>query len=398
MGKSGRTALFKELPLRQRRSMRLAFLSADLSKGRAIELDAIRGFAIFLAMGWHLIKPTGVAVFDAALSPARLFGWAGVDLFFVLSGFLIGGLILREIDGTKSFRTSRFLIRRAFRLWPVLYLYLIAQLLLTDREWTAFLPQVFFHVQNYFHTPLNQLWSLAVEEQFYFAAALALPFLARRKVGTRSLAFALVAIAVASTALRTAMWFAGEPHINLEWETQYRLDPLLAGILIALVKQRHRELYDRRSRGAFTIVAVIAGIALGVLGAETGKAYRELLGFPLGTVLGASLILASDGADLNRWSSTALRPLAFMGLYSYPIYIWHVGLGRKVEGLATSYTGSVALGLLAAYVAVIAWSVGVTRLVEWPMIQLRNRLFPSSRPSTGEEVRQDVDLTAPRAA
>jgi hypothetical protein len=229
-----------------------------LGEGRAIELDAIRGLAILLAVGSHINRYTGNGVVDAVLAPGILFGEAGVDIFFVLSGFLIGGLILREIENTGHFRAGRFLVRRAFRLWPVLYLFLLMQLVRQAFPAGQFLPQVLLNVQNYFRTPLSHLWSLAVEEQFYFAAALVLPFLVRRNLSARSLFLGLAAVGIVSGGLRTIMVLRGADPLSIQSETHYRLDVLIVGILLALVKLR-RPRYSRgfqRHRGLAAAFAV----------------------------------------------------------------------------------------------------------------------------------------------
>ncbi|WP_395334612.1 acyltransferase [Novosphingobium sp. BL-8H] len=141
--------------------------------GRKVELDFLRGIAILLACGWHFNQTlTGIAPLDWLLTPGRKIGWAGVDLFFVLSGFLIGGLLFSEYENEGGFRPGRFLIRRAFKIWPVLYSFILLQLLIRQHPWQSYFFQCLFHVQNYFPTPLSQLWSLAVEEQFYLAFAI----------------------------------------------------------------------------------------------------------------------------------------------------------------------------------------------------------------------------------
>ena len=137
---------------------------------RAMELDCVRGLAILLAMGWHLHGQSGFLPLDLALAPGRLVGWAGVDLFFVLSGFLVGRLMLVELGETGRFDLRRFVLRRILRLWPVLYLYLAAQLLAGSKPAGSFFWQVMIHLQNYYPTPLAGLWSLAIEEHFYLVA------------------------------------------------------------------------------------------------------------------------------------------------------------------------------------------------------------------------------------
>src|SRR3954451_18927610 len=98
--------------------------------GRRPALDVVRGLAILLALGWHFSqRPSGNAVLDALQWPGRTFGWAGVDLFFVLSGFLLGTLVLREQQKTGRFDGWRFSVRRALKLWPVLFVFLAVQAL-----------------------------------------------------------------------------------------------------------------------------------------------------------------------------------------------------------------------------------------------------------------------------
>ena len=83
---------------------------------RLPELDFARSIAIILALGWHFYTPTGIIFIDLIQAPGQSIGWAGVDLFFVLSGYLIGGLIFKEVLETGEFKSKRFLIRRAFKI------------------------------------------------------------------------------------------------------------------------------------------------------------------------------------------------------------------------------------------------------------------------------------------
>ena len=142
--------------------------SATTATPRRLDLDVVRGLAIVLALGWHFSpSPSGNVVVDALQWPGHRFGWAGVDLFFVLSGFLMGQLVLRERARTGRFDGRRFTARRALRLWPVLYVFLAVQAVLGADPAGSYLWQNALHVQNYAGTSLTHLWSLAVEEHFY---------------------------------------------------------------------------------------------------------------------------------------------------------------------------------------------------------------------------------------
>lgn len=348
------------------------------SANRAIELDAIRGFAIVLAVGSHLNRPTGNRWFDLIQTPGERWGGIGVDIFFVLSGFLIGGLIIREIDQTGGFAIRRFLVRRAFRLWPVLYLFVIAHMIFKPDPVLSYAPQIFFHVQNYFRTPLYHLWSLAVEEQFYLLAATLLPFVARRQFSTGPLLMGLGALALASALLRTVAWYHHVDGVSLQWQTQYRADVLLAGIMLGVIRFRHIDVY-RRIQGArwpWLILGLACMWGLDVVAQTPDQ--MNLTGRPLALMLGVALILGLDGWKARGPVLWLMRPLAFMGLYSYSIYIWHPGIGRALITRVADKTGSLPLGILAGYLLVVALSFVITRVVERPMMALRDRLFPST--------------------
>lgn len=146
------------------------------------DLDIVRGIAVLLAVGWHINgAKSGDIILDALTWPGRTFGWAGVDLFFVLSGFLVGRLILRECLNTGSFDWPRFFVRRALKLWPTLYAFLFL-MLFSGVAASDFLWQIGLHVQSYIHTSVaTHLWSLAVEEHFYLIIGAFIYFISRKK-------------------------------------------------------------------------------------------------------------------------------------------------------------------------------------------------------------------------
>ena len=158
-------------------------------RARLPQLDVLRGLAILLVMGHHcaVVPQAAGSLSPFALAWYRL-GWTGVDLFFVLSGYLIGGLLLDEMRATGRLSVSRFLSRRALKIWPPLLVYLaflgatmIAGLgdesAEVRRGGVALLARYVLALQNYLG-PLSarsaHTWSLAVEEHFYIALPLAL--------------------------------------------------------------------------------------------------------------------------------------------------------------------------------------------------------------------------------
>lgn len=147
---------------------------AVLLQNRAIQLDFIRGIAILLVIGHHAITLPSTNVWACSFVYfEKHVGWMGVDIFFVLSGFLVGGLLMQELTKTGSLRVGRFLIRRTMKIWPAYYLFIFYQIALHRHPRSTFLWQNLLNVQNYAGTSLRHTWSLAVEEHFY----LILPFL-----------------------------------------------------------------------------------------------------------------------------------------------------------------------------------------------------------------------------
>src|SRR5690348_5392426 len=97
----------------------------DRPTGRSLQLDCLRGVAILLVIFTHQVMPyQGAGVLRGVAGLLHRFGWTGVDLFFVLSGFLISGLLFRELQRDGRLRVGRFLIRRGMKIWPAYFVYL----------------------------------------------------------------------------------------------------------------------------------------------------------------------------------------------------------------------------------------------------------------------------------
>jgi peptidoglycan/LPS O-acetylase OafA/YrhL len=353
-----------------------AHLSSPLG-ARELDLDVVRGVAILLAIGWHLAgTPTGNPVSDTLLLPTRTFGWAGVDLFFVLSGFLVGRLIFREQVRTDGFDAGRFLLRRAFKLWPVYYLF-IAYLMITGGP-KRYLPLI-FHAQNYTQTAPSHLWSLAVEEHFYLAAALVLPLAFRRGVRPQTLVRVIFGIMVATLIGRVIAVQLGTKPVLLQQLTHFRVDALLAGMLLAIASVYYTELFDR----------VVAWKWLWLGGAVLGIAWLSIFnknseagmtfGYSVSYLGSASFMMLLYRASWVVRFRAVLRPVGMLGIYSYAIYLTHVSaagyVNRAVVKVAP-WINSTPLRLIVLYAGVFAIAVALTRAVEWPALMLRNRLIP----------------------
>lgn len=130
-------------------------------------LDFVRGVAVILVLFRH-------GTYECFIKDI---GWAGVDLFFSMSGFLIASLVIKEYQATGSFDAKLFLIRRGFKIYPAFYVFLICSLLVNaiehnlSYELRFILAEIFF-LQSYLPHVWTHTWSLAVEEHFYFALAI----------------------------------------------------------------------------------------------------------------------------------------------------------------------------------------------------------------------------------
>ncbi len=356
---------------------------------REIELDFLRGIAILLALGFHFhTELTGTLLLDALSYPGRMLGWVGVDLFFVLSGFLVGGLVFREIKATGQFRAPRFLARRALKIWPVLYAYLALLLVSRRYEWQEFLPQILLHVQNYFDTPLQHLWSLAVEEHFYLGlsliAALTLQGSAskRRDLGFY---FCVLAIFASCPLLRMQGVKNGYTYRYLYIATHFRIDALTCGVMLAHLHTFHRAFFERFANNKLVLLSIV------MAGATFLVRYREdlstiaVFGFSVAYLSSAALLLFCYRNVLILSRSWAVRLIAALGIYSYSLYVYQFVGMRLLEAVAgrlglTPFSPE--LEWVLKYATAIAVAVAVTWLLERPTLALRDRFFPATSGST----------------
>ncbi len=367
-------------------------------EGRRLDLDVVRGLAIVLALGWHFSGGhTGNVVLEVLTWPGSTFGWAGVDLFFVLSGFLLGRLVLAEQARTGRFDGRRFTARRVLKLWPVLYVFLLVQAVAGPEPWTTYLWQNALHVQNYAGTSLTHLWSLAVEEHFYLALAVLFPLFARRRGTPRQLVAVLVAVLVAALALR--IWGAaqGVSDVRLQWRTHFRVDSIAAGVLLAAVSVHWPARFDRLCRRRGLLLGVLAaGTAHLALVGKSGP-FGTTVGFTVAYLTGAALLLLVYRAawvPRARWISV---PMAALGRYSYGIYIWHVFAASVALDLVPGWSReSTSAGAeVLEYAAGIAVGIAATQAVEKPVLRLRERLLPAADTAAQQPAAQQPEHRAP---
>lgn len=149
-------------------------------KGQLPALDVLRSMAVLMVIAGHfvLVAQPAFPRFTAALNfPVFRFGWTGVDLFFVLSGFLIGRQLWKELVASGTIRYRRFVLRRGFRIWPLYGVYVILSPIFSGTGY--YLASDWFFVSNYWWGNVDGGWSLSTEEQFYLLAPLAVLIVAK---------------------------------------------------------------------------------------------------------------------------------------------------------------------------------------------------------------------------
>jgi peptidoglycan/LPS O-acetylase OafA/YrhL len=348
---------------------------------RRIELDFLRGIAILIVMFGHFHVPnTGIGFLDSAIGIVRGLGTVGVNLFFTLSGFLVGSLLLKEYKNFGSIHATRFLTRRALKIWPSLYFLILVHALTGHHDLNTFLWQNLLHVQNYFGSSLAQTWSLAVEEHFYLFLAFSLALYTKKSANDLLRAFVLIAIT--SIALRFYAVHSGLLDAAFR-QTQYRMDSLFYGVILAVVYVFKRNIFDQLASMRKTLFASFCLLIFGILATHLDPVLDRLIGYCLQGI-GFSLLLIQTLTSQSAFKRTLIyRGIAWVGIYSYGIYLWHsIALGpgdRVIQWLNDHHVpGMIGLPLVWAFQLTIALMFGyiTTRLVEWPFLRLRERLFP----------------------
>ncbi len=362
--------------------------------GRIPELDGVRGLAILLVIAWHY---AGVPLLHLPHPLAQLAGrslrltWSGVDLFFVLSGFLIGGILLDRREAPRYFQA--FYARRFCRILPLYFLYLGAFFLLLAAapaftaspalgpffrdplpawSYATFTQNLVMARERTFGPMgLGITWSLAVEEQFY----LVLPWMIRF-IPLRWLPLSLAAVGAAAPLWRVLAGPSG--YLSTIVLTHCRADTLLLGVLCAyaLRHERWRQAVLASRRVLYWILFVF----LAVLGALSLFRHYGFEGSPymfsiLAVLYGALLLLAvTEGRGPVTWL-VRRRWLRMLGQRAYCVYLIHQavngvahslvlgrppGLGSPAEVAVTAAAGVVTLAL-----AEVSWRLFEKPLIDW---------------------------------
>ena len=375
--------------------------------GHLVPLDGLRGLAILLVLLLHFttdmtLPPGSVA---SGVRSAFQIGWIGVDLFFVLSGFLITGILVDNKESGGYF--SAFYARRALRILPVYFLAVFAAFHLLPRFFQDFdtggvrtKAAFWLFLTNFTELPyqlsrtVGHFWSLAIEEQFYLMWPLVVFLSSRRHARRIALITVMVSPILRYVALRTGVSVNSVYHF-----TPFRLDGLATGAFIALSVRDPavRAELDRLSKLAGSIALAVAAVLYGPV------PLPEPLSTQLDFSIGFSALSIGFGALLTRVlfaerDSSLARMLSWRGLvtlgtYSYAMYLVHVPLLRVVSKVAVppQWPGSERFPLLwvFGYTAILGLLTLAAALVSWHLCE-KHFLALKRRFPYGARVRRPV--------
>ena len=380
-----------------------------LPSGRIPTLDGVRGLAILAVLVYHFadqFKLDFVSGAEKTVLAVCLSGWIGVDLFFVLSGFLITGILCDTKGSSNYFRS--FFGRRFLRIFPLYYAFLFlvcfagpavssslaerAHLMRSDVAWyLAYLSNFLVAVRGKFnHVDAGYLWSLAVEEQFYLVWPVMILLLRRRGLVT------LITCLFAGSLLLRLWALSRGVSVDAVYAIPFtHLESLTMGSLLAIALRTN--LNRKMLSACLSAAAVLSLIAVLTIGVTRGnfKFYDAtvakwgvtLCAIVFGYVVWSSVLIAANPRSTHyRWLASPF--LRSFGKYSYCIYLVHVPVGEAMEMFIFDPTQHMVLGSLLPSFAVFtalavtaSWIVGFLswRLFEVQILKFKDTLFAVRR-------------------
>jgi peptidoglycan/LPS O-acetylase OafA/YrhL len=302
-------------------------------------------------------------------------GWIGVDLFFVLSGFLISGLLFQEYKDTGSINFKRFILRRGLKIWPSFYVFLIFVAALWLIKPSSLMgEQILYNVvwlENYHASNsifLIHTWSLAVEEHFYLLLPALLLLLVKVSRG-RDPFWTIPALFILISTLCVAFRRSLPPDINAG-ATHMRIDSLFAGVALGYLYHFRRNWFQKLTGHYAMALASLSCISIGLFRTR----FTENIGL---TVLFVGFSFLVAWAVVRTTENLPFQVLwkcaAQIGFYSYSIYVWHTA----VLYLVTTYLGWLALPFWIYLILAVLVGIAMANLVELPFLKLREKQFPS---------------------
>lgn len=363
----------------------------SITSGKRLpQLDFLRAVAVLLVIGNHsAICPPDTDLFLNKITTVWYRGgWTGVDLFFVLSGFLIAGLLFNEYKKRGTIDIKRFLVRRGFKIYPAFWFLLlmtfVVEVLSGEPIYRGgFLSELLF-VQNYHSGIWAHTWSLAVEEHFYIF--LSLLFGVFLYLGRRSSKnsfdfipklFVFIAIVCLSMRYLTVVYLGFSYEVNIE-QTHLRIDSLFFGVLLAYLwnfRGFAENDFLRKNKLSIGLAGILCFVPAFVF--ELNDTFwLEIFGLTMLYLGGGCLLLALLKTDFG--DSRILRLPAEIGKYSYSIYLWNLPTHFWLMKFTNLAAENWFLYILIYWTGTLVLGIGTAKLIEYPVLRLRDKLFPSN--------------------
>ena len=340
---------------------------------RIPSLDGLRAISVSLVVVSHLLwHPDFIAVRAVYAKWFAPFGHLGVRVFFVISGFLITGLLLRELESTKHINLGKFYLRRTLRIFPPYYCFVLIMIIVQVVRWTKLAPHDVLHAFTYtvnYHAErswyLGHAWSLSVEEQFYLLWPAVLLFVGRRR--GLWIAFSVIALC---PLIRLSIWYLFPSLV--EYEIGYRfetaVDAIAVGCLLAGTQEwlkLQRPYHTILGSRLFMLVPVVVLYASRL---PNSSRLSILVGITVQNIGIAACIawsVTNCAGKIGRVLNS--KPLVFLGVMSYSIYLWQ-------QPFLNPFSASISSRFPLNLVLLGAASLASYYCIERPSLRIRQRL------------------------
>ncbi len=341
--------------------------------------DIIRAIAVILVIFRHS---------NLENNPIQEFGWLGVDLFFVLSGFLISNILFQEYKTYGQLNLKRFFIRRAFKIIIPLYCFLIIQLLLYAAydDFTPPLPRIaseFLYLQNYFPGIWIHTWSLAVEARFYLIFPIML-VLVVKKHWLEKKAFIIGSILSLVILIFFIRLYVSYPHREESFyvfpQADLRIDGLLTGILLSYLCN-FTSLFAKWLQNKWTILMISILLIVPGFYFKGGSFFMNTIGLTIlnaGFALLVLFTLCIESVIEKQFLSYLKIPiyvLCWIGIQSYSIYLWHI---TTKEFIYAHFNFNASCMVSITLISSLLFGSLMYYLIERPSLKFRNYIFKKS--------------------
>jgi len=350
---------------------------------RSLQLDFLRFIGVILVVVHH-VPFSDKSSFGKFISVVQTGGWVGVDLFFVLSGYLIAGLMIKEYKTNQSFNLRLFLIRRGFKIYPAYYFFITYQFFyrayFTDypQRLNRFFHEVFF-IANYEKNNNGHLWSISVEEHFYVLLAIVFVFMIKyKKLTIKTVFIFYLTLLVIGLTCRTYNLIT---YPKYDFDRDYtrshiRFDAMFFGVLLAFLTSYKKDFITKLVRHQYRLwflLICVSFIATNFIYGRYENRIISVVNLAVNPICFGYIMIFLVNYNQAKFLKL-IKPLSFIGVYSYSIYLFHMHFLM----LSLMLFKPASFGFYAGYVSLaLIGGIVVSKCIEYPVLKIREKYFPS---------------------